>query len=171
MFPAFEAIITNEPGFLNVNIEQHHSFEAGLEKLKDFATETEPGGYKGEVLRGIIESFAEGLCRHLHEEIECLMGMKTEMEGKGNGGDDGEALLRAYKVAEKEAGKQDKVSYHIIPHHTIPYHTTLHHKLITLAFLSFPFPSSHSISSHPSHPPNFLTNNEQPYLLLSFHTP
>ena len=99
MFPSFEKIM-EKPGFLQANIEQHHAFEPGLNKLRDFTNDTKPDDYSFEVLQGIIQDFASGLQQHLREEIPTLLAMRPY---------DSNALLKAYKASEFEAGKQDKV--------------------------------------------------------------
>lgn len=99
MFPAFQEIM-DKPGFLIANVNQHHSFEPGLKTLQAFAIDTEPKDYKSEVLQSIIQDFASDLQQHLHHEMPSLLAMKLY---------DSDALLRAYKISEAAASKQDKV--------------------------------------------------------------
>ena len=99
MFPSFEQIM-GEPGFLQANVDQHHAFEPGLKKLEAFAIHTKVEDYKSDILRGVIDDFANGLQGHLNDEIPTLLAMRPY---------DSAALLKAYRKCEAVAGKQAKV--------------------------------------------------------------
>lgn len=99
MFSGFEKVM-GEPGFLDANAEQHHSFQPALQRLLSFGTDTNPGDYRAGTLRAIIDEMAPALRQHLSDEIPTLMSMKSY---------DGPALLRVYKECAREAAKQDKV--------------------------------------------------------------
>ena len=105
MFTGFEEVM-GKPGFLEVNVEQHHAFEPGLKELLAFANDTRPEDYKPEMIQSIINSFATPLQGHLHGEITTLLSMRPY---------DGEGLLQVYRKCEATAGEQDKVRVPILP--------------------------------------------------------
>lgn len=95
MFLGFEQVI-GKPGFLQINMEQHHAFGSGLKKLEAFANDTKPEEYKFDTLQDIIDRFASAL----HCEISTLIAMRPY---------ESEALSKVYKECEAAAGEQDKV--------------------------------------------------------------
>lgn len=98
MFPGFEGVI-GKKGFLEGNVDQHHAFSGGLKELKRYAESTSSEEYSGAKVVSIIDGFSARLHEHLKEEIGSLLSMKPY---------DGPRLLKVYKEAEAEAGKQDK---------------------------------------------------------------
>lgn len=98
VFPGFEAVI-GQKGFLDGNVDQHHAFSAGLKELKQYAESTPAVDYSDARLVQIIDGFSAKLYEHLRDEITTLLSMKPF---------DGPRLLKVYKEAEAEAGKQDK---------------------------------------------------------------
>jgi Hemerythrin HHE cation binding domain len=105
IFPGFEKVV-GKPGLLNVNVEQHHIFSAGLEELLAYATSTSPNEYSGERLRAIINNFSEPLCKHLHEEIETLLGLRHY---------NGPALLKVWKENSRPKTKDFPVVRTTLP--------------------------------------------------------
>ncbi|KAI9710712.1 MAG: hypothetical protein M1820_002545 [Bogoriella megaspora] len=99
MFPGFEQV-AGKTGLLNSNVEQHHAFSGGLQKLKEYAVSTDPSAYSGSKLQSIIDEFSAALQTHLHEEIDSLLSLRLY---------DGKALLEVYKQCEAAAGDQPKV--------------------------------------------------------------
>ncbi|PWY76079.1 hypothetical protein BO94DRAFT_627153 [Aspergillus sclerotioniger CBS 115572] len=79
MFPGFERVI-GIPGFLGVNVEQHHSFQPSLKRLLEYGRDTEPGEYDAKIVRGIIEAMAPGFREH-------LAGRLSECEAEAGGQD------------------------------------------------------------------------------------
>jgi hemerythrin-like domain-containing protein len=104
MFPGFEATPGVKPGQLSHNVEQHHLFAAGLETLYKYATSTTPDQYDGKRVRDVVESFAKEIREHLADEIETLWGLDCCDVGQG------ENLLKVFRAAESDAGKQDKTA-------------------------------------------------------------
>ncbi len=73
VFPDIEAV-TGAAGLMQSNVEEHHSFEAGVEEydayLKSVLDGTEV--YQGARLKAIIDSFMPTLWNHLANEIDSL---------------------------------------------------------------------------------------------------
>lgn len=103
MFPNFEDIPGVVPNSLQQNVDQHHEFSAGVARLRNYATNTEPEKYSGAALRSIIEKFGDTLRQHLAEEIDTLWAMESVPVGA-----DSEALLQVYRRSEAVAGQVDK---------------------------------------------------------------
>ncbi|KAL2834096.1 hypothetical protein BJY01DRAFT_224473 [Aspergillus pseudoustus] len=104
MFPGFEQVLGAQD-FLQGNVDQHHAFQPALEELLEYGLNTRPAGYSASTVRGLVERLAPAFREHLSDEIDTLLAMQR-YDGKG------EALLKVYKDAEAEAGKQDK---HLVP--------------------------------------------------------
>ncbi|KAL7933076.1 hypothetical protein V8C35DRAFT_304868 [Trichoderma chlorosporum] len=102
MFPGFERIPGINPGQLSHNIEQHHQFSAGLESLRNYATNTAAAEYDGERLRNLIDSFSTNMRQHLADEIDTLWRLECCEKGQEKN------LLKVYKACQAEASKQDK---------------------------------------------------------------
>jgi len=87
---------TDQADIMATNIQQHESFDKGLEDLKQYADEvaTKPATYEGARVRGIIDGFAPDLVSHLHDEIGTLLAL--EQFGGGE-------LMKAGKELEKHA--------------------------------------------------------------------
>jgi hemerythrin-like domain-containing protein len=100
LFPRVEEI-TGVEGLMKVNITQHQMFMNGLEEMKKYAKKTKAEEYDGMELRGIIDGFGGNLTKHLTEEIETLLGLKTY---------DGPELKKAYVGFDDEMRKGDKVN-------------------------------------------------------------
>lgn len=73
IFPEIEAII-GEKGVMDVNIQQHHAFEEGVNKYAAYLKNAENGEekYDGTKLKNIIDSFMPVLRQHLQDEILTL---------------------------------------------------------------------------------------------------
>jgi len=93
---------TGVQGIMDGNLEQHHAFEDGLNKFKDYIYGTTFEQYDGKVLKEIIDTFGPALETHLADEIQTLLGL--EKYG-------GERLLNVWHDFDKEILKQmgDKV--------------------------------------------------------------
>lgn len=75
-FPEVERL-TETKGLMARNVVQHEAFMPGLEAFDKFAKETTVEEYDGAKLRAIVDSFGETLTKHLTEEIETLLDLKT----------------------------------------------------------------------------------------------
>lgn len=73
IFPEIEAI-TGEKGVMDVNVEQHRSFEEGLKEYTAYLKNTETGRekYDGAKLKKLIDTFMPILRQHLLDEIFTL---------------------------------------------------------------------------------------------------
>ena len=65
-FPAVEAF-AKEPGILGSNVAQHKAFENGLHQFAAYC-KTAKDNYEAARYRELIDSFAQPLQQHLHEE-------------------------------------------------------------------------------------------------------
>lgn len=74
-FPAVEKA-AGVKGLMEGNVEQHHTFLPGLERLERYAKETTVEDYEGKEMRGIIDGFGAAMTTHLREEIETLLGLE-----------------------------------------------------------------------------------------------
>ncbi|KAJ5272979.1 hypothetical protein N7478_008104 [Penicillium angulare] len=97
MFPQLEEVM-GQPGFLQGNVDEHHTFQPILKKLLAYGN-SRPEDYQASIVRSLIEEMAPVFRNHLAKEITTLLAMEPY---------DGPALLRVYKGCEAEAGKQDK---------------------------------------------------------------
>ena len=73
-FPEIERI-AKKPGLMQQNVEQHHAFEPGFHRFRDFSEQTLPENYDGMVLRGIMDEFSMILSKHLADEIDTLLSL------------------------------------------------------------------------------------------------
>ncbi len=82
MFPAIAAA-THNPDIMKVNINQHHSFAAGMAEMDGYllSVQGKPDTFSGEKLKKIIDSFAPDLMIHLEAEIETMVALKSYGEG------------------------------------------------------------------------------------------
>lgn len=71
MFPSYE-ILAKKPGLLSHAADQHHAFRQGLLDVQDYCKQTKAEDYDSQKLKGIIDSFADQLYEHLHEELDML---------------------------------------------------------------------------------------------------
>lgn len=86
------ADLTGEKDIMEGNVDQHHMFEPGLERLGRYATETSVENYSWVELRNIIDDFGDILQQHLSEEIDTLLGLEKY---------DSKALLKAWDDTHK----------------------------------------------------------------------
>lgn len=73
-FPAIE-VYTGEKGIMEINVNQHAAFEAGVERFRVYVFETTPETYDGKKLKEIIDGFGPVLTKHLTEEIGSLLAL------------------------------------------------------------------------------------------------
>ncbi|PTB45936.1 uncharacterized protein TrAFT101_004579 [Trichoderma asperellum] len=73
IFPEIEAIV-GEKGVMDVNIQQHHAFEEGVNEYAAYLKNAENGEekYDGTKLKNIVDSFMPVLRQHLQDEILTL---------------------------------------------------------------------------------------------------
>ncbi|OBT56243.1 hypothetical protein VE04_02410 [Pseudogymnoascus sp. 24MN13] len=73
LFPQIEE--KTEKGLMEVNVEQHHAFEAGIESYNTYLQSLLPTGtsFSAPKLLAIIDSFAPALTTHLADEIPSLL--------------------------------------------------------------------------------------------------
>ncbi|KUJ23801.1 uncharacterized protein LY89DRAFT_604022 [Mollisia scopiformis] len=75
-FPEIEEAV-GEKGLLDGNVEQHKSFQAGLDDFKGYleGLAGKEASFDAAHLNGIIESLAPALCNHLSSEIQDLLAL------------------------------------------------------------------------------------------------
>ncbi|EUC43631.1 hypothetical protein COCMIDRAFT_38434 [Bipolaris oryzae ATCC 44560] len=99
-FPRIEALAqaAGQDCDMTGNVAQHQEFEEGLAEMVAWAKGVSGGEveYEAEVLRGLIDGFAPALTRHLHEEIDTLVGLERL---------DGEGVRRAMKETADEGAR------------------------------------------------------------------
>ena len=66
------------PGFLQVNVDQHHQFEPGMKAFSTYISALKDGSekYDAKRVRDLIDGFGEILSKHLGEEIGTLVELK-----------------------------------------------------------------------------------------------
>ncbi|OBT76665.1 hypothetical protein VF21_03932 [Pseudogymnoascus sp. 05NY08] len=76
LFPQIEE--KTEKGLMEVNVEQHHEFEAGIESYNTYLQSLLPTGtsFSAPKLLAIIDSFAPALTTHLADEIPSLLSLR-----------------------------------------------------------------------------------------------
>ena len=98
-FPSIEQI-AGQKGLMERNVEQHRSFTPGFDAFYEYAKTCKPKDYDGTKLSNLVESFAEPLTQHLHDEPETLRGLNKY---------DSERIRQAYKRFEKTLMDTDNV--------------------------------------------------------------
>ena len=93
IFPDLETF-TGEKGLMQHSVDQHLAFHSGLQKLKDYASNSAPEDYDSDKLKGLIDDFGPTLQEHLVEEIGALLALKKY---------DSEGLMKVWKVSEVKA--------------------------------------------------------------------
>jgi hemerythrin-like domain-containing protein len=73
-FPVIEEY-TGEKGLMEVNVNQHAAFEAGVERFKVYVFKVTPETYDGKIVKEIIKDFGPVLHKHLTEEIDSLLAL------------------------------------------------------------------------------------------------
>ena len=73
LFPEIEKL-TGKPGLMDINVNQHHGFQQGLENYEKYleSVKSTRAQYQGAKLKEIIDSFMPILQEHLVEEIVTL---------------------------------------------------------------------------------------------------
>ena len=99
-FPSIEQV-SNVPGIMENNIEQHRAFTPGFDRFQEHARTCVPSDYDGRKIRSLIEAFAEPLTQHLRDEIETLRALDKY---------DSERIRQAYRRFEKSLMATDNVS-------------------------------------------------------------
>ncbi|KAJ3549664.1 hypothetical protein NM208_g389 [Fusarium decemcellulare] len=102
-FPSIEQI-TNSPGIMERNIQQHQAFTPGFNLFHEYARSCLPADYDGQKIKNLIEAFGKVLTQHLHDEIETLRGLDVY---------NSERIRKAYQRFEKELMNTD--NYRIGP--------------------------------------------------------
>jgi hemerythrin-like domain-containing protein len=98
-FPSIEQI-SNVQGIMERNIAQHRAFTPGFDLFQEYARNCLPKDYSGRKITSLIEDFAEPLTRHLHDEIETLLGLDIYNSGR---------IRQAYQRFEKSLMATDNV--------------------------------------------------------------
>ncbi|PKK51813.1 hypothetical protein CI102_4364 [Trichoderma harzianum] len=77
LFPLIEEM-SGEKGIMQHNVEQHHTFDEGLEKYIKYIRDCLDGkeAYQGSNLIAIVDEFGQNLADHLHEEIMTILGLE-----------------------------------------------------------------------------------------------
>ncbi|KAK5955566.1 hypothetical protein OHC33_003207 [Knufia fluminis] len=104
-FPSIEQV-TGVQGIMERNIEQHRAFTPGFNSFHEYAQTCPPKDYDGQKIQSLIESFAEPLSQHLHDEVDTLRALDKY---------DSERVRQAYKRLEKSLMDTDNVR-HILAH-------------------------------------------------------
>ena len=95
--------LAGDPDLFTSSKTQHDEFTPGLDRLLAYSQVTLPQNYQWEGKDGmkeIIEGFLEPLMRHLNEEIDILLTLKTL---------DSEGLTKCWREAENVAKGTGKV--------------------------------------------------------------
>ena len=77
MFPDIEAL-SGRPGLMDGPKHQHEEFTPGLDRLLQYAANTEAGKYRWKGTGGmqeIVDGFGASLTAHLYEEIDVFLGL------------------------------------------------------------------------------------------------
>ncbi|KAF7509778.1 hypothetical protein GJ744_007473 [Endocarpon pusillum] len=85
-------LISDVPGIMEGNIEQHRAFTPGFDLFQEYSRTCLAQDYDGRKIRSLIEAFAEPLTRHLYDEIETLRALEIYNSAH---------ILQAYKRFEK----------------------------------------------------------------------
>jgi len=106
-FPAVEEMASAK-GIMQANVEQHHTFEAGVEEFGDYVESLVNGKekYDGGRIMQIIDGFGGALMKHFAEEIPTLEALRVYGEDKMGG---------MLEVADKEAKKSMVCSLVVCP--------------------------------------------------------
>jgi hemerythrin-like domain-containing protein len=67
---------TGEKNIMEVNIEQHRAFDAGLQIFEDHIYKLTPERYDGVELKKLLDGFANVLVVHLSDEIQTLLALQ-----------------------------------------------------------------------------------------------
>jgi hypothetical protein len=67
---------TGVKNIMELNIEQHHAFEAALKKLEAYLYAVTPEAYDGKRVKKLLEDFAVALVPHLNDEIPTLLALE-----------------------------------------------------------------------------------------------
>ena len=84
---------SGEKGIMEINLEQHKAFEAGVENFNEYLRTATPETYDGKKLKAIIGDFGPALTVHLTDEIQSLLMLDKY------GGD---KLAKAYAYLDKK---------------------------------------------------------------------
>jgi hemerythrin-like domain-containing protein len=81
-FPRADALAREagvQESLMNPNVDQHQLFEPMVQKTMEWVDEVRRGEkeYECKTLLGLIDSFAPVLTKHLHDEIDTLMGLEA----------------------------------------------------------------------------------------------
>lgn len=99
-FPSI-ALIADDRGIMEGNVEQHRAFTPGFASFQDYVRTCVPQDYDdGRQLRRLVEAFAEPLARHLHDEIATLRALDIYDSGR---------IRHAYRRFEKTLMATDNV--------------------------------------------------------------
>lgn len=109
VFPGLEEIAQEAGGTANLdgNVEQHHAFTPGLERLSELGKDVLEGKkkYDAREVKTLIDEFASILVEHLHDGIKTLLALEKF---------DGPTLKKAFdKMVEKASKSADPVSVFI----------------------------------------------------------
>ena len=99
-FPSIEQI-SNTPGLMERNVEQHRAFTPGFDAFQEYSRTCPAKDYDRHKMRSLIEAFAEPLTRHLHDEIGTLRALDVYDSGR---------IRQAYGRFEKRMRTTDNVS-------------------------------------------------------------
>ena len=103
MFPKL-ATFTDNPNIMASNLEQHETFQEGMHRLLDYTVNTEAQAYDAAAFKGVVDSFAPALIKHLHEEIGTFLALDKY---------DSQGLLKVWKQSE-DAAKNTKTPHMLV---------------------------------------------------------
>jgi hemerythrin-like domain-containing protein len=75
MFTAIEQL-TEVPGIMDQNIQEHKEFLSGMEAFQKYVSETSADAYDGQTFQRLLEGFGKSVEKHLHNEIPTLIALK-----------------------------------------------------------------------------------------------
>ena len=93
LFPYIEKV-TNQPGLMEKNVEQHHALHMGIQQLESYVTNTKGEDMEWEEMKQMIDSFVPALMSHLNDEIVTLKSLRDY---------DSKELMKGWRAVEVEA--------------------------------------------------------------------
>jgi hypothetical protein len=66
---------TGEKDIMETNIAQHHAFEKGIKKFREYIDNVTPEIYDGKEMKRFLNEFGPILSQHLTDEIATLLGL------------------------------------------------------------------------------------------------
>lgn len=108
---------------MEMNVEQHHAFEAGVTAFKAYVEACERGSktFSGNELRSLIDDFGELLATHMADEVVQFESLRNEFPGL-----DCDAIVKECAAEELKKMDVSAVALFLIVHHDITYEGGAH---------------------------------------------